>query len=180
MIALIAAFVVTTVITSILMAVPIFYAGSYSGTYTVGSVKTKEYFDFDSNNVMTYTSIVTKDGKESKTEVDYWYFREGDDIMVVGTCKSMTEKEYEEEVREILESNKFRDEIDEYGCEIDFASVEMGERDYTNKLAITLISCLAVIDLAVTVFAILSVLIFINNKKNKKVEAKIETSEVKE
>ena len=42
--------------------------------------KTKEYIDFNSNNVMTYTSIVTKDGKDKKTEVDYWYYRYEDEI----------------------------------------------------------------------------------------------------
>ena len=180
MIALIVAFVVTTIITSALMAVPIFYAGSYSGSYTVGKTKTKEYFNFNSNNVMTYTSIVTKDGKEEKSEVDYWYYRYEDEVLIVGTYKSMTEEEYEDQVKEILDSNKFKDEIDEYGCEIDFVSFETGERDYTNKTAIAIIACLGVVDFVIAAAAVLAVLIYINNKKNKPVEEKVEAPETQE
>ena len=84
---------------------PVFYVGSYSGGEGNAYYDYKYKIHFKSCNKYEVTTIATqKSTGDTKTEVtEYWYYRNGDEVISLARTSVMSKEEYKEAVKQIEE-----------------------------------------------------------------------------
>lgn len=170
--------VFTTVSLITMFVHPVFYVGDYENwnesTSTIGEETTttrfEQHINFNKNNTLTNTTIITINGETEETTEKQWYYRDGKIVVIVGDCDEMTKEEYKEAVKEIKALEDYDMYLQKRGAELDFEDLKAGEMTLCNNAWIPTMSVMTFVDFLVVMFAVISLLCFISNKKDQKAE----------
>ena len=164
--------------------------GTYNSTieYTIGDVDYKSESTLKAkfgNKMLVTQTITNKETGEKKTnETEVWYYRDGRILFQVGTTEDLTREEYKKAVQEIkdLPAEQFNEYREKFGYEATFKAVYLKNSPdssypgyqtihtvYINRSKIPTVIVLSIIETITLVFAIVSITIYVLNKKNNKV-----------